>query len=394
MNRLKKIAKALAIAAVFSAVLFYGGIRLGHHVLFPMHSSNVATIESVENEHFILGPDAHPDKPMTVQAFIPVLAGHLAHYNEIAENLWPRTEFADQSIIVEDIRRNNFYYISPDGMVTEISRRKVMDMGVQRSAYVNGFSAFDGGLYLAVAEEDITNYLDWQHYLHFGMYDAFMFFTHEGFHMVEQPGWAVPEDISNRQRSEYFEETEARTLRYILQRQLLDAVAFPDEPALILDALATYALWKESFPEDFKNALYFDRIEGTATYFELLTGLYIGYPDRIRNEEDLQNALSLLATRHDIYIEHGVIGESYRVGSFAAILLDRLGADWKPELMATADATPISLLYKYFENEELPPPVSITQQDRDTVTAGINAADSLSNRGRPLMFRMLYDMFW
>jgi len=391
---LKKLIKVLAITLAALVVLVYGGVFLGHHVIFPMHSSDVATIDSVRNEQFLLGPDAHPDKPTTMEEFIPVLAEQLARYNEIAEDLWPGLVFTNQSIIVEDIRGNDFYLIDPSGAVTEISRKEALDLGALRQAYVNGFSAFDGGFYLAVAEEDIGNYLNWQQCLHFGMYDAFMFFTHEGFHMREQSRWAVMDNIPNREREEYLENIEARTARYLMQRQLLDAIAQPDDPALILDALATYEFWKESFPEDYQSSRYFDRIEGTAYYFELLTGLYTSYPDQVKNEEDLQQAMALLATRDDVYTDHGVVSEGYYVGAYAAILLDRLGVDWKQELVDSGDTSPIELLSQHFEDQALPAPRSMTQQDIDEVAAQINTVDPLSNRGTPLVFRFLYDNLW
>jgi len=359
-----------------------------------MQSSDVATVDSVKNEQFLLGPDAHPDKPITMEEFIPVLAEQLSLYNEIAEDLWPGLIFTNQSIVVEDIRGNDFYLIDPNGAVTEISRKEALDLGIQRQAYVNGFSAFDGGFYLAVAKEDIGNYLNWQKCLHFGMCDAFLFFTHEGFHMSEQPRWAVMDDIPNREREEYLENIEARTARYILQEQLLDAIAQPDKPTLILDALATYEFWKENYPEDYQSSRYFDRIEGTAYYFELLTGLYISYPDQVKNEEDLQNAMALLATRDDLYTDHGVVGESYHVGAYAAILLDRLELDWKQDLINSGDTSPMELLYQHFEGQTLPAPREMTQQNIDEVTAQINASDPSSNRGMPLVFRFLYDNLW
>lgn len=68
------------------------------------------------------------------------------------------------------------------------------------------------------------------------------------------------------------------------------------------EALATYEDYKVQFPDDYANSQYFDRMEGTAHYFEIGACLYAAYPSKIKNENDLHRAWSLLATRSD-YID-------------------------------------------------------------------------------------------
>ena len=391
---MKKIAKILLISIVSLVAVLYIGVFLGHHVIFPENRSEVPTIEAVADGQFLFGPTAHSNQPTTVEEYILVLASHLSAYNSIAEEIWPGNALVDLSLIVEDVGRKQFYHIDYEGNAEQISKDEAMSFDIQRMPEVNGFSAFDGGMYLAITEQDMTNYLNWQKYLHFGMYDPFLFFTHEGFHMEEQPKWSQMETISNMGRDEYMENIEARTLRYRLQCQLLEAVSHPDDTERILEALATYEYWKESFPEDFENSIYFDRIEGTAYYFELLTGLYAAYPDQIQDKESLDSALALLAIRDDIYTGHGLISEAYYIGGFTGVLLDRVDADWKQVLMDDGDATPISLLYSHFEGENLPPVKALSQQEMDDVLERIHTPDPDSNKGMPLFFRFLYDMLW
>jgi len=193
------------------------------------------------------------------------------------------------------------------------------------------------------------------------------------------------------ERNAFLENTSSRAKRDLLQRQLMKAASEPGNTRLILEALSTYVDWKEQFPEEYKNSSYFERIEGTAFYYEMVTGLYSGYPDQV-NSNNLDKALALLATRNDVYIQHGLIKESYTVSSFACVLLDRLEENWKERLMGDSEATPIEMLSRHFKDETLPAPRQLTQADIDAVAEEIQKPDI--NRGMPLVFQAFYDMLF
>jgi len=367
---------------------------LGHKVIFPIKISNVPTIEPVSAGTFFFGPQAHATQPKTIEEFIPVLAEQLRLYNAVAPSLWPDNKVVNQSAVVEGIESGKFWYISPDGQTKPLSKNDALSYGFARNAFAGGFGPYEGGMYLAVAEEDLPNYLMWQRYLHLGTYDSILFLTHEGFHLKEQnaPKWqTVSGAVPNAGRAEFLENTPSRAKRGLLQRQLMKAVSEPGNTPLILEALSTYEDWKEKFPDEYKNSIYFERVEGTAFYYEMITGLYSGYPDQV-NSNNLDKALALLATRDDVYIRHGLIKESYTVSGFACLLLDRLEENWKERLMGDGEATPIEILYQHFKNDTLPAPRQLTQADIDAVTEEIQKPDI--NRGMPLVFQMLYYMLF
>ena len=391
-ENMKKLLKVLFVIAASLAVIVYGGVLLGHKVIFKEKSSNVPTIQAVTDGEFTFGAQAHLAQPATMDEFIPILAEQLRRYNEIAPNLWPDNALVNQSIIVESLNNGKFRLIAPDGLEAPLSKDKAMSYGFRRQAYVNGFSLFDGGVYLAVDEKDLTNRLKWQKYLHFGMHDAFLFFTHEGFHLKEQPKWRHADDIQNRARNEFLENTPARAKRDLLQRQILKAVSAPGDTRLILDALATYADYKAEFPEDYKNSAYFARVEGPANYYELVTGLYSGYPDQVKTRDDLDHGLALLATREDIYVRHGLVMECYTIDGFACVLLDRLENDWKPRLVNNPEATPMEMLHEHFKDETFPAPKQLTRAEIDAVGEEIRKSKEISNK--PLIFRFLYDILF
>ena len=389
---LKKFIKVFAIIVVSLAVIVYGGVFLGHKVFFTEETSNVPTIEAVSNDRFTLGVQAHPVHPETLETFIPVLAEQLRRYNEIAPELWPNNPLVNQSLIIEGLRSKKFWLIEPDGSVTPLKKDEALSYGFTRNAYVDGFSFFDDGMYYAFSDEDLTNFLKWEKYLHLGTHDVSLFVTHEGFHRTTQGNWKSMDEIANRGRSEFLENIPARAKRNLMQKQILAAVNNPGDTQLILEALATYVDWKTYFPDDYNNAIYFERFEGTANYYEYVTGLYMGYPNRIRNSTDLDGALALLASREDVYVGYGVVRESYTVSGFACVLLDRLESDWKERLMDDPAATPIEMLYQHFIDEPLPEPKQLTQSEIDAVAEEIEKQNV--NLVLPRLFRFFYDLLF
>jgi len=320
---------------------------------------------------FGFGPQAHGTQPKTIDDFIPLFAEQLQRYSEIAPELWPDNAVVHQSAVIEDMGTNRLWLITPDGAVTPLSEDEAESMGVIRRGRANDFSFFDGGTYITVSEEDLNDPSQWKKYIHLGTYDTLIWLTHESFHALEQSKWAAvkTEDIANKDREDFLEDTLARAKRDLLQRQLLKAISEPGDTHLILDILATYEDWKTQFPEDYKNALHFDRIEGTAFYYELVSSLYAAYPDQVASKNDLDRALALLAAQEDAYVyQHlGAASEGYTVGGFACVLLDRLESGWKERLMADPQVTPMELLRQHFADETLPEPKPLTQAEMDLV---------------------------
>ena len=345
---------------------------------------------------FSFGPQAHEAQPKTIDDFIPLFAEQLRRYSEVAPELWPDNAVVNQSAVVEDVDTNRLWLIAPDGTVKPLSEEEADSMGVIRRDRASDFSFFDGGTYITVSESELNDQSRWKKYIHLGTYDTLIWLTHESFHTLEQSKWAVvdAEDIINRDREEFLEDTLARAKRDLLQRQLLKAAGAPEDTQLILEALATYESWKTQFPEDYRNALYFDRIEGTAFYYELVSSLYSAYPDQVTNKSDLDRALAQL-TGHEgasVYLRLGVASEGYTVGGIACILLDRLESDWKERIINDPKATPIEMLSQHFSGQTLPEPQQLTESDIDLVKERILGKYILLVDAKKRGLQMLDDM--
>ena len=384
--------KILLIIIIAFVVIIYGSVFLGHKVFFQEPTSDVPTIQDVTGDMLTLGVQSRSSQPTAISDYISLLAVQVSRYNEIAPDLWPNNTLVNQSVIVEETGKAEFWLIAPDGTVTPLSKNEALGYGFYRNPYFGGFDFSDGVVYLAVAEKDLTNYLLFQKYLHLGTYDAFITFVHEGFHVKEQADWQQMNNIPNIGRDEFLENTAARAKRTLLQRQLLKAVSEPGNTQLVLDALATYEDYKTQFPEDYKNSVFTDRIEGTAYYYELISCLYSSYPEQIKNKSDLERALALLATREDIYVDYGLVVEGYHIGGFSCVLLDRFKNDWKERIKSDPEATPIEMLYQHFNEETLPAPKQLTQTEIDAVGAEIQKKSE--GAGSFLLFRFLYEILF
>lgn len=382
MKRFKKFTKVLLIIAGSFALLLYGTVFVCHKLIFIEPHSAEAQIESVGSDGFAVGAREQL-QVTTMEEFILIFAEQIKRYNEIAPKLWPDNAVINQSVIAECLEDGSFWLITPDGNITALTKKEARSYNItaNRIANFGGFSHFATedvrGYYMLLSKEDLNNYDIWEHYLHLGTYDPFITYCHEMFHELEQQDWAKRDIVSNPRRDEYLDNTAARAKRNLLIRQLMLAVSDSEnQEQHILNALATYEDYKVQFPDDYEASLCFDKEEGSACYFEIEACLYAAYPDKIKNEDDLQRAWSLLAARSE-YIDYGLIAEGYTLGAFACELLDRLGTEgeevWKYELMADPDATPMTLLSKRFVGAALPDPLELSASDIDKIAEDIRA---------------------
>ncbi|MDR2167477.1 MAG: hypothetical protein LBE35_06490 [Clostridiales bacterium] len=337
-----------------------------------------ACFGEAEPPPFVLGIDAHEIHATTVDEFLHVFATQLATYNENAYWLWPGNGVIDQFAVLEDTDRGLFWFFYPDGAFREMPLSEVDELGIMPGGgdEFTGVRDAEGNFILIHLTIDAARLNDRERIarvVHLGTHDPILWLTHEAFHVPEQTKWAThpAEDLPNLDRRPNLENVSARLARNLLQRQLMEALQNPGDEGLILDALATYRRWKTDYPDDFLDAVDTDRMEGTAFYFELISGLVVGYPDIIYDWDGIHRAFEILAT-YEHFRGIGLVSESYSAGGFAAAILSRLDLGWKEVLMADPDATPLSLLYDHFAGRELPPPASLTQAEIDAVIAQLH----------------------
>jgi hypothetical protein len=383
----------------------YAGAFVAHKWIWPETIQTKMTIKPLEGNGLELGPQFQK-QPKTIAEYTKTLASQIAAYQKQAQNLWPDNAVTNLYAVIQDIKTDEAWRISPEGEVKKLTADELSKYSDGSFKYADGFDEFDvdgtKGIYLAVSEDDLINYGIWQKYLHLGTYDPFITYSHEAFHMMEQTKWANKEaaDVENANRDERLDDTGARAARMLLQEQLLDAIKDPaNQENYILDALATYKNYQSEFAEDFKDGQFTDKVEGTAYYLELYASLFAAHPETITDDATVQNGLSLLATRPDVYVDHGVVGEGYNVGAFAGILLDRLeGANrdaWKQRVMADETISPMDILAEAYAGKTLPQAQPIDGALKKRVKAEIKAMnDKYREEGKARLARFIYDILY
>lgn len=404
MNKFLRILAYCFIALIVLIGLGLTAIYVGHKFIFPIPYSETATIPDIRQDGFCLGVDCQP-AARTVETFIPVFANQVKSYNRIAPSLWPDNQVVDLAAAVQSIETGKAWLISPEGETSSLSTEELAKLCPVRPKYNIGFELCnsDGArtVYLALSEEALGNVLEYQKYQYLGSYDLLLTYNHEMFHKLEQDKeWQSPQTIENRARDPMLDHPEARAERLLISQLLQEAVAaetHPQRDSLILQALSNYQYYKNTWPEDYQAAKYFDRIEGTAHYYEVVSSLYSAYPAQVHSVETLTQAQRLLAQSKNPkpYAEPGIVDESYVLGAWAGFLLDQVQADnsqWKTEIMRDPDLTPLDILTQQYKGQALPSPIQPSPAINDTVNEAI-----LKTRDKnvaPGIFRMLYQLIF
>lgn len=403
MKKIFKFLKIACITIVSIIVLFLLIVYIGHRFIFKPETSDKPTIADIKADGFCFGAGCQT-QAKTTEEYIKIFAQQIKIYNTLAPQLWPNNAVTGQSVVVESIEHDQSWLIGPDGSFKTIDKEKLETIVPSRPRFSVGFAPIDNGtingIYLALSEADLKNVLSFQKYPHLGNYDLFITYSHELFHIKEQDKkWVKPDVVKNSKRSERLEDLDARAKRQLMYQQILSAVATTDsvqKKQMALEAIATFNEYKQSSKDDYYNSQYFDRIEGTAFYYELISSLYSAYPQQVKSPETLNKALTVLAKNLNTYEDVGVVIEGYWLGGWTCVLLDQLYADnkdeWKKQLMQSSNASPLQLLTDKLSNETLPQAKSITQQDKDKITQVIKSIDGGSRAKN--VFKFLYEMIF
>lgn len=402
MKFIIKLFKYAVFAFIGFILLFYATVFIGHKFIFPVPFSAEQTIGDIKTDDFCLGVGCQPYYE-TVEEFMPVFADQVKIYNTNATKYWPDNKVQNQFALVQSIEKNKAWLVSPNGEYEPISKKRVKELSRLRPRYDTGFNLFEkgdtSGVYLAFSERELKNISSYEKYQHLGTYDLFLTYSHELFHMLEQgKKWKHSRTISNMGRSDRMDNVDARAKRNLLFQQLLSAVAADGDDlkeSLILDVISTYKDYKNTYPNDFEDGKYFDRIEGSALYFELVTSLYSAYPSQVYSQETLDKALKLLADNLNPYSEVGLVFESYTIGGWTGVLLDQLqenNDEWKTELISQPDITPLDLLVDMYDNVDLPEPKPVTEAIKSEVEQSIQKRADTSTW--PNIFRFVYQLLY
>jgi len=338
---------------------------------------------------FNIGMEYHT-LPETEEEYIARFARQLAVYNQRAPYIWINNPFTNMSALIGNLNnKDQFWFISPDGAVRELTREEASaerpykdfsddslfwdemygEFFEEGSGFYSYIDMSDGALAMPPGRGDIEHT---------------SLLLHGAAHSIT---FVVEFDNPFRGmvRYERFFDTEARLMRDLINTQLLDALANPDDINYILKLLSTFVHYKEHHPEDYLLTKEFDVIEGLSNWFDITGSLFAAYPDQIQTDKDLHAAISYLARYHRegtwLTEYFGAVTEAYMLGALAGFLLDMHidRFEWQGRLYEVA-TNPLQMLLEHFENENLPAFNHVfSQQERDTIERRFNERTARSS---------------
>lgn len=365
---MKNIFKKLIKGIVILGVIIYGTVFLGHRVFFKLPYSDKPTIKAINKEGYRLNAASHK-QPKTMETYIKVLSSQVKNYNKHIEKYWTNNPEKNQYVIAKSLEEKEAYMISPEGKVNKLSKKEFDYYDINAIESDSQWQNFNkngiSGAYITVSPEGLKNYYVFQKYYHLGTYDQFLSYSHELFHSITQSKWvdAKGTKLTNKERKERLEDLEARRYRMLIQQQLAEAISDEENREThIKEALATYKTYREKNKEDYKSTLLYDRLEGTAFYYEMTSALYAGYPEQIKNEKQMYEAVKIILENDPpAYRLTGAVAEGYRIGGYSGIILDLIAIDnkkdpmeWKKQIEKNGELTPLLILEEQYKDQKLP----------------------------------------
>lgn len=403
MKFIFKVFKYLFLLIIILILLGLTTVFVGHKFLFPVPFSSETSLAPIQEDGFCFGVECQA-KFENAEEFIPEFAKQVKTHNQIAADLWPNNSLVNLHAVVQSIEKKTAWHITPQGEISLLSKAELKALVPARTPYDTGFIAFENdsikGVYLAISEKGVKNVSIYEKYQYLGTYDLFLTYSHEMFHIAEQDTkWSSPDEIFNRGRDERYDDVEARIIRNQLFNKVLKAVSAIDNETrdtLTRQVLTIYEGYKKNFAEDYKSSIYFDRIEGTAHYYELLSSLYAAYPEQVYSAETLDQALTVLARNIDRYQSLGLVSSGYQIGAWVCILLDKWNSDnpdkWKDEIIKNGNTTPLSILAEGFGDFELATVEKIDNKEREKIIDKLEKEKNYDPK--PRIFQFFYQLIF
>jgi len=366
--------------------------------LKPQPSTSTVVLE---NKDFRIG-HASKVQPATLGEYLSIVAPQIKRFNEQADEFWPNSSFKDSVVYFITNDKRQAWKVEYDGSFNKIDNVKSVPRFESVLGYHMEFYYLkpeehgEKGMVLVISLEDLLDQVKYEKYTHLGTYDPIITYIHEGFHIFTQSSdhWKEA-DISKAQREDAFDNLEARKLRTYSIKLLYKALQDEsNRDFYVRQALRLYQTYKATFPEEYERVQYFERIEGSASYYEIVSCLQVSYPETI-NSTNYTDAVALWTTNRQPQNSVGASHEAYELGAVAGVLLDMYYDDaneWKEKLENDPASTPMGLLETLFTEEELKQVdvPEISQEYTDKLIESINKGRNV----RSNLISFLYHVFF
>lgn len=379
-------------------LLFMFGIYIYYHTqLKPQPTTSTVLYE---NKDFRIG-HAAKDQPVTLDEYVQIAASQIGTFNEMSNSFWPASSFDGAVVYFISNDKKHAWKVNYDGSYTKIENVR----SVPRYGSVMGYDMeffpleirSDGvkGMVIVISQDALLDQKRFEKYTHLGMYDPLLTYIHEGFHIFVQDSdrWKNAE-VSTALRENAFDNLEARKLRINTIRLLYQALQDDENQDMYLkQAIKLHQMYKNTFAQEYERVRYFERIEGSASYYEVVASLQVSYPEDI-NSTNYTEAIGLWASNRQPEDAVGASHEAYELGAVAGVLLDMKmdPEEWKKIIEADPMATPMGLIESLYTKDELDQVEvpEINDKFTERIVESINEGRSVKNN----LISFLYYVFF
>lgn len=175
--------------------------------------------------------------------------------------------------------REQFWLISPEGDVLSLERHQAQE---KASSDIN----FDDN-----SIDDIERFQI--RYLGRGNTQTLNSILHSGFHLTTQlDSFNIENPLGLEYRYDRASYTSERLIRNLIQRYLVKALTNVDNIDYVLSVLSAFEYYKTNFGYEFAIASYFDRIEGSAQWFDWVASMSSLFDNEINSIKEQQETIS------------------------------------------------------------------------------------------------------
>jgi len=379
-------------------VLLMVGIYAYYHIqLKPQPSTSTVLLE---DNDFRIG-HATKTQPESLDDYVRLAASQIGKFNQMSSAFWPGTSFEGTVVYFISNDRKYAWKVEYDGSYTKIENVKSVPrygsvMGYEMEFFPLGIET-DGvkGMVIVISQDALLDQASYEKYTHVGMYDPLLTYIHEGFHVFAQDSdrWHDA-DVSTAIRENALDNLEARKLRTYTVKLLSQALQDEENRDLYMkQAVKLHQAYKTTFAKEYERVRYFERIEGTASYYEVVASLQTSYPETI-NITNYAKAVALWTTIRRPENILGASHEAYELGTLAGVLLD-LKTDpleWKRKIETDPMATPMELIEGLYTPDELKQ-VSIPKISEDytkSLVESINQGQEVKSKFIGLLYHVFF----
>lgn len=308
---------------------------------------------------------------ITVEKLVVRVAEQIENTWSQCDRIWPRMNFGDSQvlfIVTNDQGYTDYTYLIDSQREIKQIPYKEIEVFYNKSEGSPFFKSASNKLNdiptmsLTISED----YIEEEGIQNKGEYKAlsentihFMIATHEEFHNRQREWKGIKKFLLDEQIENYNALSDVyliRQARLEVIYNLRQAILQPEKEVSYLNAAKWWwDYYKTQYPDVYISARASDVLEGTARYFDMALNVRSAYGMDAKEEQIKEGYQKLVELDYEIdartYSAKDFLGDSYPLGGFAGVLLERQEYEgWQEEVM-NQGTIPVEILLREYSGE-------------------------------------------